>query len=376
MTALIPYVSAASELTAYDLGVSSLSDQGPDVRLHTLTAGTELALDPTLDDSVYAGHTYVCDGTGDRFSSFNAEATVYGTSPAGPTDRYHGFAVTIRDAAGVADWAVTGAVSNGGLIRLTVTGHGVETGDSVGVYGVTGTTEANGQWIVTRIDGNTVDLQGSTFSNAYVSGGTLTNRGSYYGALFGLIPTETRSGLTGTAQNGDDVVGAGVFNGGAVPATAAFQVNHNSAFGASREYYAAFSIEGNADAGLKMIGSYEWGIDLYGGGTADYNSGFMLIPNDSPVYGRNAADSGYVDLFRMNTGNALQISAPLQLVGNLQITDGTNIDLGNTNGTKIGLSATQKLGFFNATPIVRPTGVAVSAPGIHAALVSLGLIGA
>ena len=35
---------------------------------------------------------------------------------------------------------------------------------------------------------------------------------------------------------------------------------------------------------------------------------------------------------------------------------------------------TTGLGFFNATPVAQPTGVAVSAAGIHAALVSLGLI--
>jgi hypothetical protein len=34
------------------------------------------------------------------------------------------------------------------------------------------------------------------------------------------------------------------------------------------------------------------------------------------------------------------------------------------------------IGFFNATPVQKPTGVAVSAAGIHAALVSLGLIAA
>lgn len=35
-----------------------------------------------------------------------------------------------------------------------------------------------------------------------------------------------------------------------------------------------------------------------------------------------------------------------------------------------------RLGFFGATPVVKPTGVAVSAAGVHAALVSLGLIAA
>jgi hypothetical protein len=39
-------------------------------------------------------------------------------------------------------------------------------------------------------------------------------------------------------------------------------------------------------------------------------------------------------------------------------------------------SVAPKVGFFNTAPIVKPTGVAVTAEGIHAALVALGLIGA
>ena len=41
--------------------------------------------------------------------------------------------------------------------------------------------------------------------------------------------------------------------------------------------------------------------------------------------------------------------------GTITIADGANIDVGSTNGTKIGLATTEKLGFWNATPIVQPT---------------------
>ena len=61
----------------------------------------------------------------------------------------------------------------------------------------------------------------------------------------------------------------------------------------------------------------------------------------------------------------------------IQVLDGRNIKLGTGTGTKIGTSggsSGQKIGFFNATPVVQQTGVAVSAAGIHAALVNLGLI--
>ena len=44
--------------------------------------------------------------------------------------------------------------------------------------------------------------------------------------------------------------------------------------------------------------------------------------------------------------------------GVLQIADAGNITFGTTTGTKIGTATTQKLGFYNATPVVQPTAVA------------------
>lgn len=58
----------------------------------------------------------------------------------------------------------------------------------------------------------------------------------------------------------------------------------------------------------------------------------------------------------------------------IQVLNGRNIQLGRGTGTKIGTAADQKLAFYGSTPLVQQTGVAVTAGGIHAALVSLGLI--
>ena len=68
---------------------------------------------------------------------------------------------------------VSGAVNNGsGLIRITTsTAHNMVTGNKVFISGVTGTTEANGLWTVTLVNTTQVDLQSSTFSNVYISGG-------------------------------------------------------------------------------------------------------------------------------------------------------------------------------------------------------------
>lgn len=69
---------------------------------------------------------------------------------------------------------ITNAVNNGsGLIRITAAAHGLTTNNKVYIKSVGGTTEANGAWAVTVIDVDTVDLQSSSFTNAYTSGGIL-----------------------------------------------------------------------------------------------------------------------------------------------------------------------------------------------------------
>lgn len=70
---------------------------------------------------------------------------------------------------------ITGASDNGsGLIRLAVASTTTfATGQKKTVSDVVGTTEANGTWTITVASSTAIDLQGSTFANAYVSGGTI-----------------------------------------------------------------------------------------------------------------------------------------------------------------------------------------------------------
>jgi hypothetical protein len=69
--------------------------------------------------------------------------------------------------------AITGAVTHGGLIQITATAHTFKTEDRITISGVGGTVEANAaNWRITVTGANTFDLQGSTFTNAYTSGGT------------------------------------------------------------------------------------------------------------------------------------------------------------------------------------------------------------
>ena len=72
---------------------------------------------------------------------------------------------------------VSSAANNGsGLIRLTLnTTNGMITGQQVTIRDVLGTTEANGNWTVTVVNVTQIDLQDSTFANAYSSGGYVVN---------------------------------------------------------------------------------------------------------------------------------------------------------------------------------------------------------
>lgn len=51
-----------------------------------------------------------------------------------------------------------------------------------------------------------------------------------------------------------------------------------------------------------------------------------------------------------------QLSAATTFYGTTTLTDANNLTLGTSTGTKIGTGATQKLGFWNATPVVQVTG--------------------
>lgn len=69
--------------------------------------------------------------------------------------------------------AISGAADNGaGKVRITASAHGFVTSQQVTIYGIVGTTEANGTALATVVDADTFDLLTVTFSNVYVSGGS------------------------------------------------------------------------------------------------------------------------------------------------------------------------------------------------------------
>ena len=84
-----------------------------------------------------------------------------------------GLTMEALDAIAPGAQTITGTADNGsGEVRLTVgSTSGWATGNYKTISGVEGTTEANGTWEITVVDGTHIDLNGSVFANAYDSGG-------------------------------------------------------------------------------------------------------------------------------------------------------------------------------------------------------------
>lgn len=284
---------------------------------------------------------------------FRIELTSKGTGTV--SQQTVGVLSQVTDSNSVVNKTVTNAVNNGsGKIRITAASHTFSTNDTIAVYGVVGTTEANGSWVITVIDANTFDLNGSTFTNAYVSGGTATNR-PFMSAFTAFVnPSIARGGLTGTASHGDDVGGFAVQNISQVStakATDAFYVSATGTITGSA-WRTSFATSAACDYAFYFDGTANnAGIDL---SPATYGSNPVLrLPNAIPVVSKNGANNADVWMFYLDSSNALQIFPTLKTT-DISVGDGNNINLGSTTGTKIGLATSQKLGFYNATPVVQP----------------------
>lgn len=94
------------------------------------------------------------------------------------------------------------------------------------------------------------------------------------------------------------------------------------------------------------------------------NDFVMQQGSNRPIYIRSGFSSNANNKVSFQTDGANE-RAKITSAG-LTMTDAMNIVAGTTTGSKIGTGATQKLGFWNATPVVQPTAVidATDAPSV------------
>lgn len=92
------------------------------------------------------------------------------------TDAERAFFSSDNDEGGAQTFTVSGVTLTGtNRVRVTLTGHGLESGEVMTFSSVGGTTELNsGNYTIRKIDANTVDLEGTSAADftAWTSGGT------------------------------------------------------------------------------------------------------------------------------------------------------------------------------------------------------------
>lgn len=253
----------------------------------------------------------------------------------------------------IAGRTVTGAANNGsGAVRLTVSTTGISTGDNVNVLGIVGTTEANQSWFVTVIDSTHIDLQNSVFSNAYVSGGTISTpclrlrmvHGAHiYGA--GRFSTRIESASAGSAvictnrmsySRIDNILFAAYDNGIAFQLDAQDGVNDPGATTAlqSNTFFNCFfgGVAGHPPAyGLKVgkgqtMGSENSIINCYFNGFTSAGISFWNYNAcDNTIIGGNISECAkgiYVDSGSINTIHGVSFQA--NTTNDIHVNNGAN----------------------------------------------------
>ncbi len=137
----------------------------------------------------------------------------------------------------------------------------------------------------------------------------------------------------------------------------------------TQRYYG--SLAGTADAVANA--TFTTALTVNGGAvtiTGPAAGATLAIPTGGGTLGSAAftAASAYATAAQGTTADNAMPKAGGTFTGSITMTDAFNIILGTSTGTKIGTSTTQKLGFYNSTPIVQPSGDIVTA------LQNLGLV--
>jgi hypothetical protein len=118
--------------------------------------------------------------------------------------------------------------------------------------------------------------------------------------------------------------------------------------------------------------------DSAGSSSFDVGSRNLLTLVGAGNYHQTMAGSEYKDCpttYRRSFDTTLRYTEVVAAASTLDVAAGGSYALTYNGTVRYKIDATG-MGFFNATPVAKPTGVAVTAAAIHAALVSLGLIAA
>lgn len=166
--------------------------------------------------------------------------------------------------------------------------------------------------------------------------------------------------------------------------TGALQVAGGIGVGGASYFGSSVTVAGN----ISGAGTNTWALQsvpasgalVAGGWLYGINNGFNITPNGAGVPGATfmlaAFDgTGYREM--LSTANVASGVSTLRLAGyGGPTTVGGTLDVLGAATFSGAVTIAGNVGFYNNTPVAKPTGVAVTAAAIHAALVTLNLISA
>jgi hypothetical protein len=329
-------VSALSALTFYG-GVSS---GGLTVGTSTITSGTNTRI--LYNNNGVLGE-YLVTGTG--------TTAVLSTSPTFTTSILSPLVTGVSGALGFSIAATaTGALINYNFTTAAHTNQTLST--NIPNFKVNGSTK---QWATgllglqefNTFTSNTISFVGAStttlaanMSVAYVQGGTnatITTSAAIYVPTLALTNTTTGIGLYVVAPSGAGTNLAAQFDGSVLISSATSMLGALTVTGADVSISASRAYILIANSGNASSRRWQFRNDVSAFGD------FKLMRSTD-----NTSSAG-------TTVVTWDSSSNMSLVGNLTLADATNIIFNTSTGSKIGTATTQKIGFWNATPIVQPT---------------------
>jgi hypothetical protein len=232
----------------------------------------------------------------------------------------------------------------------------------------TGSAEAKGNFTVQSIpsaSANTTTLTvayGGTTLQSLTNGGTFTNTGT----LIAQFSDSTTTPISGQfrARNSNTTVGnfaaISFHNGNSAQFNVAMvgaRITSHAATGSGQLVFATANL---ASVNNKMCID-ETGKTLIGNNIGTNTAGAQLevqgqASSITSIFKGNATTPGNLTEWQSSASAILASvsSAGLGSFAGVTLTDATNIIVGSTTGTKIATATSQKIGFWNATPIIQP----------------------
>jgi hypothetical protein len=233
------------------------------------------------------------------------------------------------------------------------------------------TIGGTGATAVVAIPG-TLDASNSTTGSVTMAGGLAVAKKGYFGGnvTAASLTIGTTANLFNDSsnqlmmRNGTSAQLFNIYN----TYTASNNFENASLGWSGNEFYVA---TGAQTGTVRNINLYCNGKGWKIGGTTGHMTAASDNAQDIGAAGATRPRTIYVATSIVNSGTlsvtgASTLTGLLTANGGITLGDGQNIAFNTTTGTKIGAATTQKLGFWNSTPIVQPTTAVASATVAHA----------